>query len=184
MQLPFFNIYCMEKVTQSAGLLMYRNGENGIEIFLCRPFSLEEPQKERLWGIPKGRIDKDEEPLDAAKREFFEETGLLPPDVPVYYLGKILYPSGKKQVSVWTFKFNPPTKFIPKSNFTKVKDNNGNYVTIPEIGEWKWFTLNEASKKIMISQIEILSRFMRFMRKNTNNYGKKSYKETGSEYKL
>jgi len=155
----------MEKVTQSAGLLMYRTGKNGIEVFLCKSFSLNNLKKEREWGIPKGRIDKDEEPLSAAKREFYEETGLLPPNVPVYYLGKVLYPSGKKQVSVWTFNFDPPDKFIPKSNFVKVKDKSGNYVTIPEIGEWAWFTLDDALKRIMISQIDIIKRFVRFMEK-------------------
>lgn len=174
----------MEQVTQSAGLLMYRKGKNGIEVFLCKSFFLGGNKKERPWGIPKGRIDKGEDPLDAANREFFEETGLLPPDVPKYYLGKILYPSGKKQVSVWTFNFDPPEKFIPKSNFTKVKDNKGNYVTIPEVGEWKWFTVEEAMKNIMISQVEIIARFMRFMGKNNNNYGKKSHEEADRNYKL
>lgn len=162
----------MDTAVQSAGLLMFRKNGDDIEVFLCRPFSLEK-QKKKLWGIPKGRIDGSEQPLDAAKREFYEETGLVPPDVPSYYLGKIMYPSGKKEVSVWTFEFNPPEGFEYRSNFTKVKDNSGRYILIPEVGEWKWFNLEEAERNIMISQREILQRFLRFMGKNNNSYGEK-----------
>jgi predicted NUDIX family NTP pyrophosphohydrolase len=162
----------MDTAVQSAGLLMFRNKDRGTEVFLCRPFSIEK-QKKRLWGIPKGRIDGSEMPLDAAKREFYEETGLMPPDVPSYYLGKIMYPSGKKEVSVWTFEFDPPEGFEYRSNLTKVKDSNGRQILIPEVGEWKWFGLEEASRNIMISQREILERFLRFMGKNNNSYGEK-----------
>lgn len=159
--------------TQSAGLLMYRRNGSDIEVFLCRPFSLEK-QKRNLWGIPKGRIDSGENAEDAAKREFFEETGLIPPNVPQFYLGKVMYPSGKKEVSVWTFEFDPPKGFVFKSNYTKTKDGEGKTVIVPEIDEWSWFNISDARQNIMISQREILSRFLRFMGKNKNTYGKKS----------
>ncbi len=29
-----------------------------------------------FWSLPKGRIEKGEEPLEAAKREIFEESGI------------------------------------------------------------------------------------------------------------
>jgi predicted NUDIX family NTP pyrophosphohydrolase len=170
----------MKEPTQSAGLLMYRNRGSHIEVFLCRSFSIQRDRKS-LWGIPKGRVDAEETPEDAAKREFFEETGLIPPNVPKYYLGKIKYPSGKKEVSVWTFEFNPPKNFVFKSNYTKIQDQEGNTVMVPEIAEWAWFDIEEAQQNIMISQREIISRFMRFMGKNNNNYGKKSNDEIGRE---
>lgn len=168
----------MEDPTQSAGLLMYRKNGKGIEVFLCRPFSIEK-QKKSLWGIPKGRIDQGENPEDAAKREFFEETGLKPPNVPRFYLGKVTYPSGKKEVSVWTFEFDPPDGFMFKSNYTKIKDDKGKTLLVPEIDEWAWFSLDDAVKHIMISQREILSRFLRFMGKNKNTYGKESNDQIG-----
>lgn len=143
---------------------MYRRGTKGIEVFLCRPFSIEK-QERSIWGIPKGKIDQGENPKDAAQREFFEETGLTPPNVPQFYLGKIRYPSGKKEVRVWTFEFDPPDGFVFRSNFTKTRDKNGNTIVVPEIGEWKWFDLDEAMKNIMVSQREVLSRFLRFMGK-------------------
>jgi len=157
---------------------MYRKRNDEIEIFLCRSFFMEKDKKS-LWGIPKGRIDMEETAENAAQREFFEETGLTPPDVPQYYLGKIMYPSGKKEVSVWTFEFNPPKNFVFKSNYTKTKDESGNTVMVPEVGEWRWFNLEEAQRNIMISQREIITRFMRFMGKNNNTYGKKDNGEIG-----
>ena len=168
----------MEDPTQSAGLLMYRRKGDDIEVFLCRPFSLEK-QKKNLWGIPKGRIDDGENAEEAAKREFFEETGLIPPNVPRFYLGKVRYPSGKKEVSVWTFEFDPPDGFAFKSNYTKTKDSEGKTIIVPEIDEWSWFNLQDAAKNIMISQREVLSRFLRFMGKNNNTYGKKSNGQSG-----
>jgi len=163
----------MDKAVQSAGLLMYKMRGNSVEIFLCRPFSID-PARKSHWGIPKGRIDPGENPEDAAKREFFEETGLMPPNVPRYYLGKITYPSGKKEVSVWAFEFDPPKNFQFKSNYTKVKDQNGDSIIIPEIEEWSWFKLKDAGNVIMKSQKEIISRFLRFMGKNNNTYVKKT----------
>ena len=168
----------MDDPTQSASLLMYRRRGDDVEVFLCRPFSLEK-QKRNLWGIPKGRINGDERPEDAAKREFFEETGLMPPNVPHFYLGKVMYPSGKKEVSVWTFEFDPPKGFAFKSNYTKTKDGKGTTVVVPEIDEWLWFNIKDAKQNIMISQGEIISRFLRFMGKNKNIYGKKSNGKIG-----
>jgi predicted NUDIX family NTP pyrophosphohydrolase len=170
----------MDHRTQSAGLLMYRRRGRDIEVFLCRPFVIDE-QKKQYWGIPKGRIDQGESPEEAAKREFFEETGLIPPNVPRYYLGKVQYPSGKKEVSVWTFEFDPPEDFVFKSNYTKSKDSEGKTVIIPEIGEWAWFDISKATKSIMLSQREILSRFIRFIGKNNNTYGKKGNDEIGGK---
>jgi predicted NUDIX family NTP pyrophosphohydrolase len=159
---------------------MYRMNGSDVEIFLCRPFSIDQKNTMR-WGIPKGKIDPGEDPEDAAVREFFEETGLLPPNVPKFYLGKIMYPSGKKEVSVWAFEFEPPTSFKFKSNYTKVKDRFGKNILIPEIGDWSWFNLEDAHKHIMVSQKEILSRFLRFMGKNKTTYGKESNDEVNRE---
>lgn len=159
---------------------MYRRRGNRIEVFMCRPFFFAD-QKKQYWGIPKGRIDQGETAEEAAKREFFEETGLIAPNVPRYYLGKVQYPSGKKEVSVWTFEFDPPEDFVFKSNYTKSKDPSGNTVMVPEIGEWGWFDLEKAVKNIMISQKEILSRFSRFIGKNNNTYGTKGNDKIGGK---
>jgi len=72
-----------EKVTisikQSAGLLLYRHKDDGVEILLGHPGGPFWRNKDLgSWSIPKGLIAEGETPLAAAKREFAEETGHRP----------------------------------------------------------------------------------------------------------
>jgi ADP-ribose pyrophosphatase len=50
--------------------------------------------------VPGGRIDSDEKPLEAAKRELLEETGMVSKD---WKLWKEINPSGKTIWTVYTF---------------------------------------------------------------------------------
>jgi ADP-ribose pyrophosphatase YjhB (NUDIX family) len=54
----------------SAGGVVYRHGEHGIEIVLCGR------AHEGLWALPKGTPEYGETLRDAALREVREETGL------------------------------------------------------------------------------------------------------------
>lgn len=54
----------------SAGGIVWRPGERGIEIAMIRPHGSE------AWALPKGHIEKDESTEFAAIREVREETGL------------------------------------------------------------------------------------------------------------
>jgi len=54
----------------SAGGVVYRRGERGIEIVLCGRTA------ERLWALPKGTPEPGEDLRDTAAREVREETGL------------------------------------------------------------------------------------------------------------
>jgi predicted NUDIX family NTP pyrophosphohydrolase len=64
---------------QSAGLLLFRKWGASVEVLLGHPGGPFWEKKDLgAWGIPKGLIAADEEPLHAAKREFSEETGYVP----------------------------------------------------------------------------------------------------------
>jgi 8-oxo-dGTP pyrophosphatase MutT (NUDIX family) len=54
----------------SAGGVVYRHGEHGIEVILCGR------THESLWGLPKGTPEYGESMREAATREVREETGL------------------------------------------------------------------------------------------------------------
>ena len=54
----------------SAGGVVYRRGQDGIEVVVCGRMS------EGIWGLPKGTPDAGESLEEAAVREVGEETGL------------------------------------------------------------------------------------------------------------
>src|ERR1700761_4990331 len=61
---------------QSAGILLHRKIDDVLQVFLVHPGGPFFKNKDAgAWSIPKGEFLDDEEPLTAAKREFFEETG-------------------------------------------------------------------------------------------------------------
>jgi 8-oxo-dGDP phosphatase len=59
------------------------------------------PIDERLWEIPAGYMEKDEEPLAAAQRELMEETGFVSDDW--HRLGRIYQITGTGDVPVEVF---------------------------------------------------------------------------------
>lgn len=62
----------------AAGLLLRaRAGEEILYLLLHRSYSTHHGGS---WGIPGGAIARDEEPIEAAIRELWEETGLLLPE--------------------------------------------------------------------------------------------------------
>jgi len=62
---------------KSAGLLVYRQQNHKIEVFLVHPGGPFWAKKDDgAWSLPKGLFSDDDDPLEAAKREFHEETGL------------------------------------------------------------------------------------------------------------
>ncbi|HEY7726272.1 MAG TPA: NUDIX domain-containing protein, partial [Anaeromyxobacteraceae bacterium] len=64
---------------RSAGLLMYRIRSEALEVLLVHPGGPFWAKRELgAWSIPKGECGSGEEPLDAALREFEEETGIRP----------------------------------------------------------------------------------------------------------
>nr|WP_068891942.1 NUDIX domain-containing protein [Pedobacter panaciterrae] len=64
---------------QSAGILLYRFTAEELEVLLVHPGGPFFRNKDKdWWKIPKGEVLSNEQPFDAATREFHEETGYLP----------------------------------------------------------------------------------------------------------
>ena len=74
----------------SAGLLLYRRRDGApVEVLLVHPGGPFWRRKDLgAWTIPKGEVGAGEALLDAARREFAEETG-YPIDAPVTPLGHV-----------------------------------------------------------------------------------------------
>jgi predicted NUDIX family NTP pyrophosphohydrolase len=79
---------------QSAGTLLYRQGDAGLEVLLVHPSGAY--NRKSPWGIPKGLIDDDEDPETTARRETVEETGVIAGEL--IDLGYIDYTKSKKRI--------------------------------------------------------------------------------------
>ena len=79
---------------QSSGTLLYRQGPNGLEVLLVHPSGVY--NRRSPWGIPKGMIDGEETPEQAARRETMEETSVIAGELTD--LGHVDYTRSKKRV--------------------------------------------------------------------------------------
>jgi 8-oxo-dGTP diphosphatase len=77
------SIVAKVKSERSAGGVVYQEKAGDMQVALIAT------RGARLWGLPKGHIEKGEKPLEAALREVREETGLS--SEPVGDLGHIEY---------------------------------------------------------------------------------------------
>ena len=88
----------MRRTTQiSAGLLAFRRRDDEFEVLLAHPGGPFWAKKDDgAWTIPKGLVDPGEDFLDAARREFGEETNLAAPgEIEMMALAPVNQKSGK-----------------------------------------------------------------------------------------
>ena len=146
---------------QSAGLLLYRRGGEGIEVLLVHPGGPFWARKDDgAWSIPKGEVEPGESALDVALREFEEELGTPAPVVrdALVELGTIRQKSGKI-VAAWCAKgdFDPST--ITSNTFSiEWPPRSGQLKEFPEVDRAGWFSLAEARVKLLEAQAELIDR--------------------------
>lgn len=135
---------------QSAGILLYRNKNAELQFFLVHPGGPFFAKKnEGWWTIPKGELNENEAPLDAAVREFGEETGYKPKP-PFTELQPITQKGGKK-VYCWAVEDNLDAETITCNTFEmEWPPKSGRKATYPEVDKAGWFSLAEA--KILINE--------------------------------
>ena len=143
---------------RSAGLLMYRMRDGVAEVFLVHPGGPFWAKKDLgAWSIPKGELEPGEPAIDAAQREFREETGFLPAE-PFLHLGETRQPSGKI-VTTWAFAGDcNPADLTSVSCQIEWPPRSKRMITIPEIDRGDWFSLPAAQEKILIGQRVFLAR--------------------------
>jgi predicted NUDIX family NTP pyrophosphohydrolase len=145
---------------RSAGILMYRQGEHGLEVLLVHPGGPFWAKKDiGAWSIPKGEYSETEDARAVAVREFEEETGLRPQGE-FKALGELVQP-GRKIVMAWTVEgdFDPATL---KSNMFELEwpPKSGRKTSFPEVDRADWFSLDEARKRILPGQQGFLARLI------------------------
>ena len=133
---------------QSAGILLYRHGAAGLEVFLVHPGGPFWAGKEKdAWSIPKGLCAEGEEPELAARREFQEETGQAAKGA-LQLLGTFPQPSGKR-VTAYALKGDCDASKIRSNLFSlEWPPRSGRMQQIPEVDRAAWFPPSEAEKKL------------------------------------
>ena len=137
---------------RSAGLLMFRRNCGELQVFLVHPGGPFWAGKDAgSWTVPKGEYVDGEEPLDAARREFTEETGFVA-EGEFIDIGNVRQTSGKI-VNAWAFEGDCDPRKL-KSNFCEIEwpPRSGKKMEIPEVDRGAWFSLEEAREKILKSQ--------------------------------
>jgi predicted NUDIX family NTP pyrophosphohydrolase len=141
----------------SAGLIMYRVRDRIVEVLLVHPGGPLWAKKDQgAWSIPKGEISPGEDALSRAKREFEEETGVIPEGefVP---LGTITQKSGKK-VQAWAFAGDCDPKRVRSNTFEmEWPPRSGQKQEFPEVDRAEFFEIEEAKRRINAAQSGLLS---------------------------
>lgn len=159
------------KSVNSAGIALIRKNAGVLQVLLAHHSGNKEATLfDRKWTIPKGKADTEESLLDAAKREFLEETGLK--------INKNFYLFGQEckepqplvGTSYWTrekgVKVRKHLYIFLAYDFLNVSENfefksilkeNGT----PEIDQFYWADLEIAPTIVTYSQSSILQEIFR-----------------------
>ncbi len=135
---------------------MYRFREEQLEVLLVHPGGPFWAKKDAgAWSIPKGEFAEGEDPLQAAKREFFEETGFEVGQV-VQELAPLKQPSGKV-VHAWIVPGDCDPQAIKSNTFwMEWPPRSGSRAEFPEVDRAGWFTVPEARRKLVRGQVAFL----------------------------
>lgn len=141
---------------QSAGILLYRRRAQLVEVFLVHPGGPFWKNKNAgVWTIPKGEFTSEEPALDAAVREFREETGatLKGPFQPLSPIRQ----KGGKRVFAWAAHGDlDPTTIVSNTFEIEWPRRSGKQVAFPEVDKGAWFSLTDARAMINPAQIGFL----------------------------
>ena len=139
---------------------MYRRRARSFEVLLVHPGGPFWKDKEwGAWSIPKGEFDDDEPALDAARREFEEETGFSVTG-PFLELRPRRQRSGKL-VHAWAVEGDLDADAARSNRITvEWPPRSGQMQTFPEVDRAAWFDPEEAARRILSGQAPFLAELM------------------------
>jgi predicted NUDIX family NTP pyrophosphohydrolase len=146
---------------------MYRRRSGVVEVFLVHPGGPFWARKDHgSWSIPKGEYSPDENPLEAAKREFEEETGFTAQGN--FKEMAEIRQKGGKYVKAWTLEGDCDPTAIKSNTFTmEWPPRSDKEQEFPEIDRAGWFMLQEAREKILESQVPLLKQLEEMLSSGT-----------------
>jgi predicted NUDIX family NTP pyrophosphohydrolase len=152
----------------SAGLLLYHRLKKDDEIFLevllahmGGPFWAR--KDDGAWSIPKGEYGPEEDPFEAARREFAEELGSAAPVAAYSDLGSVSQPSGKL-VTVWAAEADFDAASAVSNTFElQWPPGSGQMRSFPEVDKAGWFSAKVARVKLVGGQQLFIDRLQHML---------------------
>lgn len=145
----------------SAGILLFRRTGSGPRLLLAHmggPFW--EGREEGAWSFPKGGVEEGETVVDAALREFREETGLAVPPGPLLDLGE-LRTNSRKIVHLWALEGEVPLdEFDPGTFELEWPPHSGRFRAVPEVDRVAWASPDEAIRLLVKGQRPFVARLL------------------------
>lgn len=140
---------------------MYRLRQGVLQVFLVHPGGpFWAKRDEGAWSIPKGEFDIDtEDALEAAKREFKEETGFALEGSPTP-LDTLKQPGGKI-VHAFAVEGDCDAAAIKSSTFLmEWPPRSGKQHEFPEVDRAGWFDIQTAKNKLLKGQVGFIDRLL------------------------
>lgn len=154
-------------VETSAGILLYRKNiiTGKIEVMLGSSYSNPKKLNKRVWNIPKGHVEKGQNLVQTAIRQFEEETGILLDEkekLDLNYLGLCCTQKGKHVHIFYLYKDvnGGKEKVNIKSNMCEVEDlkHPGQTIMIPQLATGRYIEIDRAKELIFNYQKDLLDR--------------------------
>jgi predicted NUDIX family NTP pyrophosphohydrolase len=140
---------------------MFRRTHGALELLLAHPGGPFWTRRDlAAWTLPKGEIGPQEDPLDAARREFLEETGFAstPPFLP---LGELRQKSGKR-ITAWAFEGDAdPAGLVSNLFEMEWPPRSGRLQSFPEVDRVQWFDVPEARSRLIAGQVPFVDALQR-----------------------
>ncbi len=146
---------------RSAGLLLFRHTDDGIEVLIAHPGGPLWARKDLgAWTVPKGLVEDREDLRAAARREFAEEIGTGPPARPVIELGEVRQASGKV-VTGFAVEGDLDVATVVSNTFEmQWPPRSGRMQEFPEIDRAEWVDPATARAKLNPAQAAFVDRLL------------------------
>jgi predicted NUDIX family NTP pyrophosphohydrolase len=140
----------------SAGIVLFRLRDGDTEVLLIKPGGPFWRNRDAgIWMIPKGMVEPGEAPIEAALREFEEETGtrLAAALLPLATIRQ----AGGKVVEAFVAEGDLDADAIHSIDFeVEWPARSGQLQRFPEAAEARWMTIDEARAMMLPSQLPLL----------------------------